>query len=79
MPSLGKPVPVMRDIKERPQTVDVGTVKLVDTDFDTIVNETTRLLNNDNGCHEMSSRLNPYGDGMLAGRIADFIITSLKV
>jgi len=78
-PSLGKPVLVMRDTTERPEALDAGTVKLVGTDFDTIVTETTRLLDNENDYREMSSRHNPYGDGKSAGRIADFIVNQFKI
>ncbi len=70
-PSLCKPVLVMRDITEWREAVDAGTQKLVGTDFDTIVNETPRLLYDDTDYYEMSSRHNPYGDGMSAERIAD--------
>ncbi len=77
-PSLCKPVFVMRDITEWPEAVDAGTLKPVGTDFDTIVNETNRLLDNDNDYHEMRSRHNPYGDCMSAERIADFIDNNLN-
>ena len=62
-PSLGKPVLVMRDTTERPEAVDAGTVKLVGTDVEMIVNELTLLLSNEDAYKEMSFSHNPYGDG----------------
>jgi UDP-N-acetylglucosamine 2-epimerase (non-hydrolysing) len=68
-PSLGKPVLVMRDTTERPEAVDAGTVLLVGTDKDKIVQNTLLLLRNDNAYNKMSKAHNPYGDGLAAGRI----------
>ncbi len=68
-PSLGKPVLVMRDVTERPEAVDAGTVKLVGTDTATIVAESTRLLDDNAAYQTMSRAHNPYGDGKAAGRI----------
>ena len=73
-PSLGKPVLVMRNTTERPEAVDAGTVLLVGTDKEKIVQETTRLLNNSNAYTEMSKLHNPYGDGKACERIANHII-----
>ncbi|MCA9286314.1 MAG: UDP-N-acetylglucosamine 2-epimerase (non-hydrolyzing) [Phycisphaerales bacterium] len=70
-PSLGKPVLVMRDTTERPEAVDAGTVRLVGADFDRIVGEVSRLLEDDALRQRMSSVINPYGDGHAAERIAD--------
>ncbi|MCW8899154.1 MAG: UDP-N-acetylglucosamine 2-epimerase (non-hydrolyzing), partial [Gammaproteobacteria bacterium] len=68
-PSLGKPVLVMRDTTERPEAVEAGTVKLVGTVRDKIV-QTINLLLNDNEIYkEMSRAHNPYGDGKASGRI----------
>jgi UDP-N-acetylglucosamine 2-epimerase (non-hydrolysing) len=76
-PSLGKPVLVMRDTTERPEAVTAGTVKLVGTDFDRIVTETTRLLT-DHGAYEAMARAhNPYGDGLATGRIVEACRTFL--
>ncbi len=69
-PSLGKPVLVMRDVTERPEAVDAGTVRLVGANRDRIVSETTALLDNDEAYKTMSRAHNPYGDGKAAGRIA---------
>ncbi len=68
-PSLGKPVLVMRDTTERPEGIEVGTVKLVGTDKDTIVNNTFELLDNPVLYDKMSIAINPYGDGKAAERI----------
>lgn len=68
-PSLGKPVLVMRDTTERPEAVAAGTVKLVGTDIDEIINSTLALLN-DVTVYEMMARAhNPYGDGKACARI----------
>jgi UDP-N-acetylglucosamine 2-epimerase (non-hydrolysing) len=73
-PSLGKPVLVMRDTTERPEAVKAGTVKLVGTMTEQIVEETSRLLT-DADCYEQMRRAhNPYGDGKAAARI----VTALK-
>ncbi|MDA8874184.1 UDP-N-acetylglucosamine 2-epimerase (non-hydrolyzing) [Winogradskyella sp.] len=72
-PSLGKPVLVMRDTTERPEAVDTGTVRLVGTDKQKIVDEANRLLNNEKAYLEMSQLHNPYGDGKACDRIVNFI------
>lgn len=69
-PSLGKPVLVMRDTTERPEALDAGTVKLVGTDFDVIVSEVSRLLDDDKAYSMMSNAVNPYGDGLACARIS---------
>ncbi|MCJ8191956.1 non-hydrolyzing UDP-N-acetylglucosamine 2-epimerase [Sphingomicrobium aestuariivivum] len=68
-PSLGKPVLVMRETTERPEAVEAGTVKLVGTDRDTIVEEVARLLDDRAAYEAMSFAHNPYGDGKAAERI----------
>ncbi len=70
-PSLGKPVLVMRDVTERPEAVDAGTVKLVGTDTAVIVAESARLLDDAAAYQSMSRAHNPYGDGNAAGRIVE--------
>ncbi|AIW16165.1 non-hydrolyzing UDP-N-acetylglucosamine 2-epimerase [Vibrio tubiashii] len=72
-PSLGKPVLVMRNTTERPEAVEAGTVKLVGTDKDTIVNEVETLLLNEEAYKNMSLAHNPYGDGKASQRIVDII------
>ena len=68
-PGLGKPVLVMRNTTERPEALDAGTVKLVGTDHDLIVNEVSRLLEDEVYYDKMSKAVNPYGDGLACGRI----------
>ena len=69
-PSLGKPVLVMRDTTERPEAVDAGTVRLVGTSSNRIVEEVSRLLDNQDVYETMSRSHNPYGDGQASARIA---------
>lgn len=68
-PGLGKPVLVMRDTTERPEALDAGTVKLVGTDYDKIVNSVSELLDDEDAYEKMSKAVNPYGDGKACGRI----------
>jgi UDP-N-acetylglucosamine 2-epimerase (non-hydrolysing) len=70
-PGLGKPVLVMRNTTERPEALDAGTVKLVGTDHDLIVNEVSRLLEDQTYYDKMSKAVNPYGDGLACGRIVN--------
>ncbi len=70
-PSLGKPVLVMREVTERPEAVDAGTVILVGTDREKIVGEGQRLLDDENAYSSMSRAHNPYGDGQASGRIIE--------
>lgn len=72
-PGLGKPVLVMRDTTERPEALEAGTVKLVGTDFDKIVNEVSALLENREFYERMSKAVNPYGDGKACGRIVEYL------
>jgi UDP-N-acetylglucosamine 2-epimerase (non-hydrolysing) len=72
-PSLGKPVLVMRETTERPEAVDAGTVILVGTDTDKIVNEALSLLTDGDRYEAMSRLHNPYGDGHACARITAFI------
>ena len=73
-PSLGKPVLVMRDTTERPEAVDAGTVQLVGTDVEFIVDKMNTLLTNSEEYRKMSLAHNPYGDGLACARILDFLI-----
>jgi UDP-N-acetylglucosamine 2-epimerase (non-hydrolysing) len=68
-PALGKPVLVLRHETERPEAVEEGAVKLVGTDFDAIVAETQRLLDDESAYHAMARGVSPYGDGHAADRI----------
>lgn len=68
-PGLGVPVLVMRDTTERPEAVEAGTVKLVGTDFNTIVSSVEELLTSHAVYEKMSKSINPYGDGFACKRI----------
>lgn len=68
-PGLGKPVLVMRDTTERPEALEAGTVQLVGTDYDKIVNSVSSLLDDESAYAAMSQAVNPYGDGLACGRI----------
>lgn len=70
-PGLGKPVLVMRNTTERPEALESGTVHLVGTDYDKIMNEVSSLLEDSEVYLKMSQAVNPYGDGFACGRIAD--------
>lgn len=70
-PGLGKPVLVMRDTTERPEALDAGTVKLVGTDYNRIVDNLSQLLTDPEEYNRMSRANNPYGDGKASPRIAD--------
>ena len=72
-PGLGKPVLVMRDTTERPEALDAGTVKLVGTDYNKIVNEVSALIDDETAYEKMSKAVNPYGDGLACGRIVSLI------
>lgn len=72
-PGLGKPVLVMRDTTERPEALESGTVRLVGTDYDKIVNEVSMLLDNAEAYKKMSKAVNPYGDGHACERIAEYL------
>ena len=71
-PGLGKPVLVMRDTTERPEALEAGTVKLVGTDYDKIVGEVSRLIDDPLYYKTMSEAVNPYGDGKACERIIHF-------
>lgn len=72
-PGLGKPVLVMRDTTERPEAVTAGTVKLVGTDYQKILNHVSTLLDDAAAYQQMSKAVNPYGDGQACGRIVEFL------
>ena len=72
-PGLGKPVLVMRDTTERPEAVYAGTVKLVGTACKAIEDNVATLLRDDAAYEKMAKSVNPYGDGLAAGRIIDVL------
>lgn len=72
-PSLGKPVLVLRSTTERPEAVEYGTVKLVGTGTNKIVEEVQKLLDSQDEYKKMSESINPYGDGLACQRIVEII------
>jgi UDP-N-acetylglucosamine 2-epimerase (non-hydrolysing) len=76
-PSLGKPVLVMRETTERPEAVDAGTVRLVGTDVDRIVEGVSTLLTDPAAYEDMARAHNPYGDGQASARIAQILVDQL--
>ena len=68
-PSLGKPVLVMRETTERPEAVDAGTVRLVGTDKDLIVDQVSNLITDEAAYLSMAQAVNPYGDGRASQRV----------
>ncbi|MCF0148723.1 MAG: UDP-N-acetylglucosamine 2-epimerase (non-hydrolyzing) [Clostridium sp.] len=72
-PHLGKPVLVLRDVTERPEAVEYGTVKLVGTNIEKIVSEANSLIRDKDQYLKMSKAANPYGDGYASKRIVDII------
>ena len=76
-PSLGKPVLVMRSATERPEAVEAGTVRLVGSDCDAIVDAVNELLGSDDAYVAMARAHNPYGDGTAADRIVERLMIAL--
>lgn len=72
-PSLGKPVLVMRDTSERPEAIDAGTVELVGTNKDLIINKVNELIHNTAKYNSMSMAHNPYGDGKAGNKIVNIL------
>jgi len=73
-PSLGKPVLVLRQLTERQEGVEAGTVKLIGTDAGNIVKEASRLLDDPTAYQEMANKINPYGDGTAGIQIVKRIL-----
>jgi UDP-N-acetylglucosamine 2-epimerase (non-hydrolysing) len=78
-PTLGKPVLVLRDTTERPEALVAGTVKLVGTDREKIIRETTTLLTKQIEYQKMAEAINPYGDGKATKRILQAILYHFKL
>ena len=74
-PGLGKPVLVMRDTTERPEALEAGTVKLVGTDYDTIIEKVSLLLDDAVYYDKMTKAINPYGDGNACARIIKALLS----
>jgi UDP-N-acetylglucosamine 2-epimerase len=73
-PAFGVPVLVMRQVTERPEGVQAGTVRLVGTDAQEILSQARRLLDDPQAYSQMAHAVNPYGDGRAAPRIANAIL-----
>lgn len=73
-PHLGKPVLVLRDVTERPEAIEAGTVKLVGTDIEKIIYNANQLLNDNVNYGIMKRAINPYGDGNASTRICNAIL-----
>ncbi|MGM9978708.1 MAG: non-hydrolyzing UDP-N-acetylglucosamine 2-epimerase [Clostridium sp.] len=78
-PHLGKPVLVLRDVTERPEAVEYGTVKLVGTNKEKIIDEANILINSKEAYEKMSKAVNPYGDGKASERICDAIMKYFNI
>ncbi len=76
-PGLGKPVLVLREVTERPEAVEAGTVRLVGTDRDEIVSRTVSLLQDSAEYDCMARAVNPYGDGQAGQRIVSALLGQL--
>lgn len=73
-PHLGKPVLVLREVTERPEAVKAGTVKLVGTDYNIVLENANTLIKDNNVYGKMSGSINPYGDGLASKRIVDALL-----
>ncbi|GKX30610.1 UDP-N-acetyl glucosamine 2-epimerase [Vallitalea longa] len=78
VPSMGKPVLVLRNVTERPEGVEAGTLKLAGTEEDTIYDLAKSLIEDADEYKKMANAVNPYGDGNASDRIVDIIINRLK-
>lgn len=76
-PGIGKPVLVMRNTTERPEGLEAGTVKLVGTDKEVIIQEVSALIESNDLYIKMSEASNPYGDGLASKRIVEFLSANL--
>ena len=75
-PAFGIPTLVLRDVTERPEGVEAGTLKLVGTDSRTIVQEADLLLDDKSAYSQMAKAANPYGDGHAAEKIIQALLGS---
>jgi UDP-N-acetylglucosamine 2-epimerase (non-hydrolysing) len=78
-PALGKPVLVLREVTERPEGVEAGTVKVVGVKRQDILRETLHLLDDPTAYAAMASAVNPYGDGKASRRIVQALLDSERV
>jgi UDP-N-acetylglucosamine 2-epimerase (non-hydrolysing) len=78
VPSMGKPVLVLRNVTERPEGVEAGTLKLAGTEENTIYEFAKSLIEDADEYNKMANAVNPYGDGKASSRIVDIIMNSLR-
>lgn len=78
VPSMGKPVLVLRNVTERPEGIEAGTLKLAGVEKDTIYNLTRELLTHENIYKQMAQAKNPFGDGEASRRIVEAILSYFK-
>lgn len=78
VPSLGKPVLVLREVTERPEGVEAGTLKLVGTNKQLIFDVASELINNEESYKKMATAVNPYGDGKASKRIVEWLLLNHK-
>jgi len=74
VPSLGKPVLVLRDVTERPEAVKAGTVKVIGTERDSVYQNARALLTDEGLYRKMANSVNPYGDGRASERIVKALL-----
>ena len=79
VPSLGKPVLVLRNVTERPEGIEAGTLKLAGIEKDTIYNMADELLNNKEVYNQMARAKNPFGDGKASERIIEALLYDFKI
>jgi UDP-N-acetylglucosamine 2-epimerase (non-hydrolysing) len=77
-PAFGVPTLVLREVTERPEGVEAGTVKLVGTETAKITSEAKKLLSDESEYQKMSKAANPYGDGHASERIIQALLNYLK-
>lgn len=78
-PHLGKPVLVLRDVTERPEAIEAGTLKVIGTDRGVIFKEASTLLKDRNMYNSMANAVNPFGDGKASGRIVKALLHYFKL
>lgn len=74
VPSMGKPVLVLRNVTERPEGVEAGTLKLAGTEEDVIYRMAKELLDDNEEYEKMAQAKNPFGDGQASRRIVESIL-----
>lgn len=78
-PALGTPVLVTRDVTERPEAVEAGTVKIVGTEYESVYSQIEKVLDNPEELDKMATSINPYGDGLASKRIVAAIVKEFNL